>query len=557
MKSLSVKLVLIFYFFAVNLMYSQSNQFIRTTEYLGDFKRRDMLLDSEMNIVEEMYYSEKGQKIVNKILYDKKGKLTKLIGYKIFPKVEFEIDFNTGIYEILETTSIFKFKNNFVFEGIQKGENIVVNYSNGIKQGKLIQTDSEVFGSKKVVISKPNIKIYNAFNILQFYTEIGEENTYKVFKGLILNFSNNKLDGKQFGFFKNGSHKLKALFLNGKIMNFESYNIDGNLVSKITADSTALVNRPYILNGKIERENLNISFGNSTLQNTGTILIENEFSDLDPFNFKEEKNYLDHGGLGNRSNGYSNENVRSRSIIDIIKEYLYEPNAKEDIWGGKYVSPEISGAENPTIEKRFNFYEKYVQKNIDLKKVFDDKKLMVQENNPHVLRVLFGIPHFKIKRFDFENLDQSDLEVIVNPVNKVLGYTPLDKDNVINEKLHNTVDDNIALEKTKITDEELHIIVDEKAEFPGGENEFNDYIFRNLVYPADALFSKIQGEIQIRFIVNVDGKTEKVEITKSLKKDCDDEAIRLIKSIPNWTPGKKNGQYLKSVITKEIKFKID
>lgn len=403
----------------------QTDDLIKTTEYSGKKKRRDMFLNKDLNVVKESYYSDDFEKIVNNVFYDNNGKLLRLIGYEEYPKITFEVDFSKGTYEIPEKKTILKFKNRFVFDGLQKGDNIVVNYSNGVRQGKLIQTDSAEYGTKTVVYQRPNVGLLSRFNILQFYNEIGEEDTYKVYKGLILNFSNNHLNGRQLGYFVNGAFKFKANFSNGKVLNYSSFNQEGSTLSNIVADSNAIVRKPYILNGVIERDKLNVGFKNIQLQNTGTIGIIFDFSENDTFHFNREGYeydseyyYLDGNGLRKRED-YKGMH---RSFEGIVREVLFEPYVYVDNrgWTPEKVTVEsylqMSGGtlDEPKNSYPYNFNEIFIKKNKNLKKLFDDKKLIILGNNPHVLRVLFGIPFFKIERFDFESKDQTDLEIIEN-----------------------------------------------------------------------------------------------------------------------------------------------
>lgn len=403
--------------------FCQTNDLIKTTEYTGTKKRREMILNKEMDIVEENYYSFKTQQIVNTLYYEHNGKLRRIIGYTNYPKITFDIDLRNGTYEIPENKTLLKFNKWFNFEGLQKGDNILVNYSNGIRQGRLIQTDSAVYGSKTVVYQRPNVALLNRFNILKFYNEIGEEDTYKVYKGLILNFKSNQLNGRQLGYYASGSSKLKAIFKNGKVINYYSYSEDGNTLSNIVTDTNAIVKKPYIVNGIIEKEKVNISFTNNLLQNTGLINFKNDFSEIDEFKFKQETYRLDNEGIGK----FVEFNGVDRTFEGIIREVFFEP----------YVSVTKKGEYSTTTQHfdtylrgcggdcygepekvyPFNFYALFTKKQPSLKKLFDEKKIPIIGNNPHVLRILFGIPFFTINRFDFENKDQSDLEIIDNKIN--------------------------------------------------------------------------------------------------------------------------------------------
>ena len=448
-KNLKIFKLLIVFFWAFwnSNVLGQTEGLLKTTEYSGKEKRRDMFLDKDMNVVQESYYSYNSEQIVNTIFYDNNGKLLRLIGYENYPKITFDVDFSKGTYEIPGNKIKLKFKNRFVFDGLQKGDNIVVNYSNGVRQGRLIQTDSAEYGTKTVVYQRPKVGLLSRFNILQFYNEIGEEDTYKVYKGLILNFSNNQLNGRQLGYFVNGASKIKANFSNGKVLNYSSFNQEGSTLSNIIADSNAIVKKPYILNGIIEREKLNLSFKNTQLQNTGKISFRDDFEKNNGYYmyFFEERYEID-------------EN-QSAYTLDILRE------ASDDDY---------------TID---NYYNVNSSESIDLKKLFDDKKITVQMNNPHVLRMVFKIPLYNVERFDFEKNDQTDLEIIENEINQKanLKYTENNEieiaENKTNQKVPLKENSNKLTEYIKFYDSIIQAIKSIDSNFELVENrKINNWI---------------------------------------------------------------------------------
>lgn len=83
--------------------------------------------------------------------------------------------------------------------------------------------------------------------------------------------------------------------------------------------------------------------------------------------------------------------------------------------------------------------------------------------------------------------------------------------------------------------------VEEMPKYPGGDQELLKYLAANLKYPVEAQQNKIEGKVYIRFIVTEDGDIDKATVMKSLNKECDEEALRVIKGMPKWEPGKQNG----------------
>jgi protein TonB len=82
-------------------------------------------------------------------------------------------------------------------------------------------------------------------------------------------------------------------------------------------------------------------------------------------------------------------------------------------------------------------------------------------------------------------------------------------------------------------------------EFPGGENALMAYIREHTKYPEYEMEMGIQGKAVVGFVINEDGKVSDVKIMKSLSKGIDRESVRVIRSLPNFKPGRQNGRNVK------------
>jgi protein TonB len=87
----------------------------------------------------------------------------------------------------------------------------------------------------------------------------------------------------------------------------------------------------------------------------------------------------------------------------------------------------------------------------------------------------------------------------------------------------------------------IFIIVEEMPEFPGGNAALLEFIQKNSVYPAEALSNNVQGRVILKFVVNTDGSIGKIEVLKSIDPLLDQEAVRVISTLPKFKPGKQNG----------------
>jgi protein TonB len=79
-------------------------------------------------------------------------------------------------------------------------------------------------------------------------------------------------------------------------------------------------------------------------------------------------------------------------------------------------------------------------------------------------------------------------------------------------------------------------------QFPGGEAEMYAFIQKNLNYPAVDIEMGNQGRVTIKFVVNKTGEISNVQLVKGVSPGCDKEAMRVIKSMPKWIPGRQNGE---------------
>jgi TonB family protein len=106
-------------------------------------------------------------------------------------------------------------------------------------------------------------------------------------------------------------------------------------------------------------------------------------------------------------------------------------------------------------------------------------------------------------------------------------------------------------------DEMIFTVVEQQAQFPGGLGGLFEHIQKNLKYPKDARDNRITGKVMVEFVVDRAGEIppNEIKVTQSLYPSCDEEALRLIKSFPKWTPGMQNGKPVKSKFVIPISFK--
>lgn len=102
-----------------------------------------------------------------------------------------------------------------------------------------------------------------------------------------------------------------------------------------------------------------------------------------------------------------------------------------------------------------------------------------------------------------------------------------------------------------------HMVVEEPARFNGGDiYEFNKWIGQNLKYPQLAIDNQISGRVTVQFVVNAKGKVESATVLRGVDPSLDEEAVRVIKSSPLWTPPKQGGRPVKQLFTLPVIFKL-
>lgn len=108
-----------------------------------------------------------------------------------------------------------------------------------------------------------------------------------------------------------------------------------------------------------------------------------------------------------------------------------------------------------------------------------------------------------------------------------------------------------VIEQPKPT--EIFTIVEEQPSFNGDIYKFLQGAIR---YPEEARELNIQGRVFVTFVVEKDGSITDIKILRGIGGGCDEEAIRLIKSMPNWTPGKQRGNAVRVQFNLPIKFTL-
>jgi TonB family protein len=103
----------------------------------------------------------------------------------------------------------------------------------------------------------------------------------------------------------------------------------------------------------------------------------------------------------------------------------------------------------------------------------------------------------------------------------------------------------------------IHRVTEVMPQYPGGPNEMMKYISDNIKYPQSAKDNKIEGRVYVSFVVEKDGSITNAAVMRGIDKECDAEALRVVASMPKWTPGQHKGEVVRTQFTIPIYYKLN
>lgn len=148
--------------------------------------------------------------------------------------------------------------------------------------------------------------------------------------------------------------------------------------------------------------------------------------------------------------------------------------------------------------------------------------------------------------------EQKEDDRAVGAVNEDRGV-----DDIINAQEHKEV---VVVEEKKpeppAQDNKVFDAVEQPPVFPGGDAALMKYLNDNIRYPQLAIENNIQGRVVVQFVVQKDGSIGQVKVARSKDPDLDKEAVRVVKSLPRFQPGKQNGNPVNVWFTLPVTFKL-
>jgi periplasmic protein TonB len=225
-------------------------------------------------------------------------------------------------------------------------------------------------------------------------------------------------------------------------------------------------------------------------------------------------------------------------------------------------------------QKIFHVYDGFTLELIDSVDVNTQKKKVETSsvdygiykvtNTQKGTQLAFEKPGYQTQFFDCSDNGNSAHNIILDPTETLLksykAKLPYYKSETLNEKQKttetNTNKTDVQVEKDTVDANRIYTYVEEVADYPGGNAALSKYIRENIKYPQQAFELGISGKVFVQFVVSATGAVSSVRIIKGVNLPMDAEAYRVVKSMPDWTPGRLKGKPVNCYFNLPINFKM-
>ena len=131
--------------------------------------------------------------------------------------------------------------------------------------------------------------------------------------------------------------------------------------------------------------------------------------------------------------------------------------------------------------------------------------------------------------------------------------------NPSNKKTSNdnkTLNNKDAAQSKKVDENVWCYVSEQMPTYPDGDAALMAFINKNLKYPEEAIKKRIEGKVILGFVIDSTGVVKNVSVLRSIEPACDKEAIRVVKLLPRWIPGKQDGKKVNVRYTLPVIFKL-
>ena len=168
--------------------------------------------------------------------------------------------------------------------------------------------------------------------------------------------------------------------------------------------------------------------------------------------------------------------------------------------------------------------------------------------------VKFTAPVIK-KDSEVKEEDEIKLEE-VEKSNKAIGSFTVEGNDEVGGEVLKAKEDIKAPEPPKQEENKIFTVVEQMPMYPGGDAALMQYLSSNIHYPAVAAENGVQGRVVVGFVVERDGSITDVNVIRSVDPSLDREAVRVVKNMPRWTPGKQNGSAVRVKYQVPVTFRL-
>ncbi len=244
--------------------------------------------------------------------------------------------------------------------------------------------------------------------------------------------------------------------------------------------------------------------------------------------------------------GTSKRNLWSIIIVLIAAVAIFSAIAIKNVIEANQKVAIVTEAKLSKIDKTPKVEKKKAAPKIEQPKVVEKVKSSIKFTAPVIKNDSEVKPEEEMK-------SQEDLQKTKTTIG---AFTVIGNDEIGGEVLK--AKEEIAQPEPPKNEEENKVfdVVEEQPSFPGGQGALMAWLRDNIKYPVVAAENAIQGRVIVQFVVGKNGSISNVKVVKSVDPSLDKEAVRVVSSMPNWTPGKQNGTSVNVRYTLPVTFKL-
>ena len=136
----------------------------------------------------------------------------------------------------------------------------------------------------------------------------------------------------------------------------------------------------------------------------------------------------------------------------------------------------------------------------------------------------------------------------------VVGYGGEDS---VQGTIHTKVEGPIGISTESTVQGKVYDMVEQAPSFPGGSSELMSYLSKNIKYPKEAQAAKQEGRVIVQFVITSDGSVADIKVVRGVSPVLDMEALRVVKKMPKWTPGRQDGKAVNVRYTLPVTFRLN